>query len=662
MTETQPRRSNRPFWLLLLAGLLLILLWLGFKGYRISQASQSLLARQAEAEALLTNGATQANPDAVEALILGVRQDVVVLRDETAVFLPLTPYLGWVPQLGPTLLVAPQLMTMADAGTETAVYAITGLKPALVALQAPPAPGGSRISELTAVLANAKPAMLLAGRAFDRFVSARNQLGDTTTLPWRLQTALVQMDKLIPLGQIGLELAPILPNLLGANGPRRYLILAQNEDELRPTGGFITGAGLLTIDAGRIQEIAFQDANFVNDWNTKPYAPPPAPLYDFMGLDMFLFRDANFWPDFPASAQKALALYSYGQDIAEPDGVIAIDQHFMKLLVEATGPVAIPNSNEVINGGNMIDTMRGARDIQEGQTVQEWILNRKAFLGVFANAIRNRIEQDFGSIDPIFLVRNMVTAVNEKHLQLYLKDGEITAVLHDLGWSGSLPQPSSSDFLLAVDTNMGYNKVNVYIDRSHQLDVALQPDGSSHNTLTLSYRNSVPADNAPCYQSVNEEYKNAEAYLAVAEQCYWNYLRLYIPDGAQLTQATRHFIPGSTLLSGQDWQGQATVGQEFAGLTTLANFMLLGKGGSASSSYSYTVPNVVQTVNGQQQYRLDVWKQAGTLAEPLTVTITLPAGSRLITATPAATAVSNQTLTFTTTLSQNLSFTVIYGN
>ncbi|MEZ4511898.1 MAG: DUF4012 domain-containing protein [Chloroflexota bacterium] len=662
MTETLSPRSNRPFRLLLLAGLLLLLLWFGLKGWRIYRASQSLLGRQAEAEAILANGATQANPDAVEALILGVREDVVVLRDETAVFLPLTPYLGWVPQLGPTLLVAPQLMTMADAGTETAVYAITGLKPALVALQAPPTPGSSRISDLTAVLHNAKPAMILAGRAFDRFVAARNQLGDTTALPWRLQTALVQMDELIPLGQIGLRLAPVLPSLLGADGPRRYLIMAQNEDELRPSGGFITGAGLLTIDGGRIQEIAFQDANFVNDWNAKPYAPPPDPLYDFMGLDMFLFRDANFWPDFPASAQKALALYSYGQDIAEPDGVIAIDQHFMKLLVEATGPIPIPDSGDVISHNNIIDTMRGARDIKEGQTLAEWIVNRKAFLGVFANAIRNRIEQDFGSVDPIFLVRNMVTAVNQKHLQLYMKDEAITAVLHDLGWTGSLPQPSSSDFLMAVDTNMGYNKVNVYVGRNHRVDVAVQSDGSSHNSVTLSYRNAVPADNAPCYQSVNEEYKNAEAYLAVAEQCYWNYLRLYVPAEAKLTQATRHFIPGNTLLSGQDWQGQAAASTEFAGLTTFANFMLLGKGGTADSRYSYTVPNVVQTVNGQQQYRLDVWKQAGTLAEPLTVNVTLPSGSRLISTTPPLTAVSDQTLTFTATLDENRTFLVIYEN
>lgn len=662
MTTHPSRPSSRPFWLLLLAGLLLLLLWFGLKGWRIYRASQSLLGRQAEAETILANGATQANPDAVEALILGVRADVVVLRDETAVFLPLTPYLGWVPKVGPTLLVAPQLMTMADAGTETAVYAITGLKPALVALQAPPTPGSSRISDLTAVLHSAKPAMLLAGRSFDRFVAARNQLGNTAALPWRLQTALVPLDELIPLGQIGLKLAPVLPSLLGADGPRRYLIMAQNEDELRPSGGFITGAGLLTIDGGRIQEIAFQDANFVNDWNAKPYAPPPSPLYDFMGLDMFLFRDANFWPDFPASAQKALALYSYGQDIAEPDGVIAIDQHFMKLLVEATGPIPIPDSGDVINRDNIIDTMRGARDIKEGQTLGEWILNRKAFLGVFANAIRNRIEQDFGSMDPVFLVRNMVTAVNEKHLQLYMKDEAITAVLRDLNWTGSLPQPNGRDFLMAVDTNMGYNKVNVYISRSQRVDVAVQPDGSSHNTITLSYRNSVPADNAPCYQSVNEEYSNAEAYLAVADQCYWNYLRLYVPGGAQLTQATRHFIPGNTLLSGQDWQGQATAAAEFAGLTTFANFMLLNKGGTADSSYSYAVPNVVQTVNGQQQYRLDVWKQAGTLAEALTVNVTLPAGSRLINATPVPTAVSDQTLTFTTTLDQNRTFIVVYGD
>ena len=539
--------NNRPqhlFWLMLLAGIVIIIAWLGLKGWRIYQAGQSLLAAQGKAEALLAVGVTSADPNALESLLGEVRQDVVVLRDETAVFMPLTPYLGWVPELGPTLLVAPHLMQMADSGTETAVVAFRGLKPALSTLQGPPTPGNSRISQLAIILAAAEPDLRQAEKSFHSFLKARAALGNAENLPWRLQTTLMQLDEMLPLGQTALKVAPILPKILGTDRPRRYLILAQNEDELRATGGFITGAGILSVDQGNIIELVFQDANFIDDWQNKPYAFPPQPLYDFMRLELFLFRDANFWPDFPASARKTLELYSYGQDAPRPDGVIAIDQRFMQLLVEVTGPVTIADTDQVINSSNVIDAFRGARDIQAGQTVGDWIWNRKDFLGIFANAIRSRIEQDFGSLDPIYLARNMIQAVEGKHLQIYIEDSEITQTLADLGWSGQLPHPQAQDFLFVVDTNTGYNKANVFVERQIQYDVTLQPDGAANSRLMLNYTHRAQANNEPCLQDVSAEYREGSSYLSLAEKCYWNYLRIYTPTGSQLNDASAHFVAG----------------------------------------------------------------------------------------------------------------------
>ena len=86
--------------------------------------------------------------------------------------------------------------------------------------------------------------------------------------------------------------------------------MAQNEDELRATGGFLTGAGIVTVENGRIVDLSFLDSNYVDNYWVKPYDFPPQPLYDYMGLEMLLFRDANYWPDFPTSARKAMDLYA----------------------------------------------------------------------------------------------------------------------------------------------------------------------------------------------------------------------------------------------------------------------------------------------------------------------------------------------------------------
>ena len=274
-----------------------------------------------------------------------------------------------------------------------------------------------------------------------------------------------------------------------------YLIMAQNEDELRATGGFLTGAGVVTVENGRIADLRFRDSSDVDNIAAKPYDFPPQPLYDFMGLEIFVFRDANFWPDFPTSARKAMDLYAYGLDVEPLDGVIAIDQEFLRLLVEAIGPVPIPDSEQVINANNLLQILREARDIQEGQEVGEWVLNRKAFLGGFAAAIRGKVETEFGSIDLPTLARNMSAAADRRHLSIYLRDPDAATALAATGWDGRLPTAPPGDFLMAVDTNVGYNKVNLLVERALTYEVDLGPQPTA--TLNVLYTHTGEPQDEP---------------------------------------------------------------------------------------------------------------------------------------------------------------------
>jgi hypothetical protein len=275
----------------------------------------------------------------------------------------------------------------------------------------------------------------------DRVVAARDAIENTDALPWRVRTLLAQADEWLPLGQSGLKMTLVLPELMGLDGPRRYLIIAQNEDELRAAGGFISGAGLVEMDKGRISKLEFQDANLVDAWSanqvlTKPYGDPPQALAELMLLDLFLFRDANFWPDFTISAEKAMDLYSYGKSVPPMDGAIAIDQQFVKLLVSGTGPVLIPDSGEIVNETNAIESLQDAWTLEEGTG------QRKAFLSVFAQAIRNRLENELSSADPIHLARQIGTALHDKDLQLHVRDPLTSAVLAEVGWDGRLLPPT----------------------------------------------------------------------------------------------------------------------------------------------------------------------------------------------------------------------------
>lgn len=662
-SENEPRRSStkRIAGLLILIGLLIFLLWAGLKSWRVYQATRSLMALEPEARSLMSGGIKALNPDAAEALVLRAREDIAALHSELAIVKPLTPYLGWVPRFGPAITGAPYLLEMADAGSEAAVLAVSSLKPALAIIQQPDF-GAARMGELLPILSNAAPDLQLAQDSLDRYSAAReglNSVVEIENLPWRVRQLLELSDQWLPIATDGIRLAPGLPALLGHDGPRNYLILAQNEDELRATGGFITGVGVVTVQDGRIIDLSFRDAYQVDKWAEKPYAFPPQPYYDFLGLELFLFRDANFWPDFPTSAQKAIDLYVYGQGGPQLDGAIAIDQEFLRILVDAIGPVPVPGTDQTINADNLLKTLRAARDIQEGQEVGEWVGNRKAFLGGFAAAILAKIETDFGSIDPVRLARNMTGAAENRHLSIYMTDPNVAAALAENGWDGHIPPTAGGDFWMAVDTNMGYNKVNIFIERAFSYEISLEQ--SPQALMSIQYRHTGPASDEPCLQGVEEEFEQAAEYLALADKCYWNYLRLYVPAGSQLMESSRHVVPGDTMISGKTWDRGGQVADDLPWLTTFSNFMLVPHAAETTVYFRYQLPpDILESVNGETVYRLSIGKQPGTSTEPTNVSIILPDGAEFIGADPMPTQVEGNRIVYALDLTSDVSLIVRY--
>ena len=651
-------RPINPARILLLGSLLFFILWLGLKSWALGRAALSLQARQSEIETLMVGGLSQLDPDATEALIVGVRQDFVDLKRETTVFMPLMPHLNWVPRFGPTLAAAPALLEMADAGTETAVYAIHSFKPVLPLLQEGRSPT-ELLPDLLNIINDAQPELSAMNQSMNKVAAARANLGDISTLPTQLRTLLELADTWLPLAQDGLKLAPVLPEIMGSSGPRTYLILAQNEDELRPTGGFISGVGHLTVENGRIIDLAFQDSYPIDNWLDKPYDFPPQPFYDYMGMDLFLFRDANFWPDFPTSAEKAMALYSYGLDVPLPDGAIAVDQRFLQLLIEAVGSVTLPDLDLTINGQNSIEAVQAAWAIQDGQDFAEWVFGRKNFIGLLAAAVRTKLEA--ADVDPTLLAQNMYTALQTKDLQIYLRNPEAALILHQLNWDGRLPQNPETDFLLVVDSNMGFFKSNIVVERQLSYQVNIEHNGSVQAELTVDYQHTGEDNGQVCSQGAKYNLETAVSYQNLVNKCYWNYLRLYTPPGSQLLDASNHIVPGEAMLSGQPLSKRAQTSSEIIGLTTFANFLLLPIAEHVTSYFTYQLPdNIIHPTANGQEYDLQIYKQAGTKSDTIRVMVQLPEGTQLTKAQPTPTHIEGNLVSFEFDLIANTAVSVQY--
>lgn len=644
---------------LFLGAILFVSMWLGIKSWRIGRALLSMQTHRVEIELLASGSLSQIDPTEMENIVLGVRGDVVVLNEELRPFLSLAPYLGWLPRIGPTLSATPQLMELADAGSEAVAYLTRGLKPALILTQQQDDGTDPQVQQFLQVLVDSQPDIAQASLAVDRAIQARSGLGDLEKLPWQLRSVIERVDPWLPLASDGLRLAQVLPQMVGIDGPRRYLIIAQNEDELRPTGGFITGAGVVTLDRGRVTDFQFQDANLVDSWDRKPYEFPPQPFYDFMRLELFLFRDANFWPDFPTSAERAMDLYSYGQDTPHLDGAIAIDQRFLELLIRATGPISIPGTGQVINEDNVVETLRSAWSISDQQALNDWVVERKAFLAVFAAAILGKLQLDLSSLDPIVTAKMLLEATRSKDLQIYVRDSKISSVLDDLNWDGRVDYLPGRDVLMVVDTNMGYNKVNSLIDRRIEYRVTLEADAAPTADLSIEYRHQGPDNGEPCVQGT--PYDADPDYREGINKCYWNYLRVYTPGGSRLLSSTTHTVDGSALISGETWQQAAKAFEEMPGLTTFANFLLVPHSSMVRSTFQYSLPDSLSERSGEDSvYQLAVLKQAGSVSNSFSVTIVLPENAQLINGQPEPSSVVDGTVYFDLLLDRDILLTITY--
>jgi hypothetical protein len=626
------RQFTRHIWPrgVLIGALLLVFVFGGNKAQRIWGRARSLQGHIDELQMAADGGADVGLREVDEAL-RGARQDIEALRSEAASLLWLSRFLEWVPVVGNDLKVAPALLDVALSVTEAGTVAFDGLVPLIDliedgAFEEPP------LAQVLNILSDARPALEVAQAQLAVAQERRSEI-DERRLSTRTVDLIAQLDRYLPLMQSGLDGARLLPDLLGASDRRTYLILAQNSDELRATGGFIGAVGRLILEQGEIEDIIFEDSYAVDDFS-RAYPDSPPAVLRYMGIDQWVFRDANWSPDFPTAAQKATQLYRISREL-EVDGVLALDQHAVQTIVAALGPLDVEGWPESVTGENAISLMRLAwapTDVDNWSSFDPaWWRQRKSFIGDLIGAMRTRIEKTPDEVNWMALGRAILEVLDERHLQVWLTDpaNEATPLLAGQGWDGALRE-TTSDYLLAVDTNMGFNKANAAVQVGLDYRVLVDVDGAAQATLTVRHTNpsseKAACDHWPRYGMDYEDLVN---------RCYWNYLRVYAPAGSRLSAATAHPVSADLLLTGQSQSGAAQVLPEENGKALFSSFFVLPHGEEAVTRFIYQLPHaVLERTDTGWRYRLLVQKQAGTHDIPLRVTLVLPPGAEVQSVVP----------------------------
>lgn len=654
-SEARRLKGRRAFLLALGAALVIAAAWLGLTTRRLWVAALAVRSDLAALESLAGGGVEQLDVEQAVRLFRTTRADLQAVEAAARPFLWAAPYLGWLPRYGPDVAAAPALLQIALDLTGAGEEALEPLLPLLDGLtEEPGGDGRSMLPEVVAALEGARPQLDGALAALEQARTVRDGLPADRLSPL-LQGLVARLDRYLPLLEQGLRAALLAPGVLGADEPRTFLVLVQNEDELRPTGGFISGVAQVTVEDGQVLDLQFEDSYAVDDFS-HPYPEPPAPLREFMLIDLWVFRDSNWSPDFPTSARAAIELYTISRDVSL-DGVVALDQETIRLLVEALGPLQVESSAEPVTGRNVIRLAREAWEPGEG-AFAEWWEHRKDFMGAVLDAAVLRLEQGLDRSSLLRLARALVQALQQRHLQLYLADREGASLIAELGWDGALTRPAG-DSLMVVDANLGFNKANAAVEESLDYTVDLRNLSRPRATLIVSHTHLMDSGERPCRQQPRYD----ATYEQMIERCYWDYLRVYVPSGSQLVGGTPHAVSGAELLSGRASPAEVWVGPEEAGHQVFATFLLLRPAERLETGLEYLLPeSVIQVRDGGLVYTLLVHKQPGTRAIPLRVRVLLPAGAVLAASDPEPTAASGGAFEFSAVLDTSWTLEVRFAS
>ncbi len=357
------------------------------------------------------------------------------------------------------------------------------------------------------------------------------------------------------------------PELFGYPEPVNYLLLLQNDHEIRATGGFIGNYGLLSMHNGQIGNFFIDDIYHLDsEVIGKIEIDPPAPIREYLNVKYWYMRDSNWSPDFPTSANKAIEFYRLEGGQEKIDGVIAISPNVVSDLLDIVGAMLLEN---VLYESEKFTNILQYEVEQNYEARGDSHWERKEVIGDLANLLIQEIHNL--PLDKMFDVVDIVyDNLTTKDLQIYSLDVVVQNYLLEQNWAGELRE-ASKDYLMVVDSNMAAYKTNQHINRLVNYYVQL-------------VNNPVGADYYIAVAEINYEHSGDFSWDTTR---YRTYTRIYVPKGSVLMSWS-----GAMANDRTEELGVIDISQE-KDKTVFGTFITIEPGDKGKLVFQYRLPDFV---------------------------------------------------------------------
>jgi len=483
-----PRRRplRHPATIVILVGLGVLLLfsivWLGVRGYLAQRALTDAVPAAEQVKTAIGSGDLPAAERAASQLSDRTRQAASLTSDPVWLTAEAVPWLG--PNLTAVRTAAAASESVATRVVQPLVAAGEGVDLRALAIK------DGRVD--LAPIVKAQPAVAKARTAF---IAARASVaaidtgalvnpvaGGIDRLRDVLGTAAPEMDAIA-------NAAKLLPAMLGADGPRDYLLAAQNPAELRATGGLIGAIALVHADQGAVTLVKQSAGTSIGPW-TAPIADVPSATQGLYGpLVGRYLQDANLTPDFPLAAATASWMWTTTNG-GKVDGVIAVDPVVLSGLLTATGPVTLP-SGDRLTSSNAVTLLLSDVYKRYSEPAQQ-----DAFFASAATAVFDRLSS--GQANAKKLVSALAAAGESRRVLIWSAHSDDQKVLGQTTLAGGLPHSDLSNAGIGVYFNDATGaKMDYYLGTSVAAGAAVcRADGKPSTVVRVTLTNRAPADAA----------------------------------------------------------------------------------------------------------------------------------------------------------------------
>jgi len=389
---------------------------------------------------------------------------------------------------------------------------------------------------------------------------------------------------------------PHYTDIAGQNGEAKsYLVVFQNNNELRPAGGFLTAYGIANFQNGYFRGMDVKDV-YVNT-DDHPYMEAPYPLEEMLDSDDFeftyTFRDSNYSPDFAESAKELEKMLLVNQPDLKLDGVFAVNYSVLENLIGVIGEVEI--GDMTLTKDNLFEQLEFEVNNIDRHNIKD-LADRKNILGELSNGLIKGVAGN-----PYLWTgtsRLILDSLNKKEIQLNFKNRNVQELVMEKGWSGMWPKVIEKDFLGVVEANLGGLKNDRYITRDISYHLMVEDDIEGDLKLT---------------GTVEITLKHNGIHNMPISGSYKGYVRTFLLRTAALTMISSEE---------RDSANYQRRGEHFI----VGNKVELDPGQKKTITYKYDLPESLLKDN---EYSLYVPKQSGTLDDFYDIRIEFPQGYKV---------------------------------